>query len=104
MYGVGSVGGTEQSDAADDTVCRCDGCLQVDCCNSVATPRLAIHGTLVTSRVSAGRRVDGEHVNHRHHLVSILHSYTDSQITHKSDQLSGRPGNVENLTGNVMKC
>jgi len=79
-----SVGrGTEQSDATDDTLCRRDGRLEVDYCNSVATTRLAVDGTLVVGArwVMEVRRVDGEHVYHWHCLVPTgLQSHADWQL------------------------
>jgi len=72
------VGGTEQRDAADHTLGWRDGRLEVDCCNSATTTRLAVDRTLVARHcVSTGWRVDGEHVHHRHHLVLIPRLYTD---------------------------
>jgi len=72
--------GTQQSNGADDTLGWCDCGLQIDCSNTVATVRLGVDRTLVTSWIFAGRRVDGVHVNHGHRLVPILHSYTAADV------------------------
>ena len=73
-------GGTQQSNAADDTLGRCDGCLEVHCGNTVVTIRLGVDRTLIASWIFAARRVDGEHVNHGHRLVLTLHMSQQQSI------------------------